>query len=506
MKRKSFIFAAIACCFTVILLLTCQSLINPEAGNAKATVFSWSSLNTIHDTASINDTVKVIVTYSNLTRKIKLIEWYVDTLQTPLQTKIDSSKSGRDTLTYYCPAQAGLKRLIVQAVDTANTVWKDTFKLWVIQDAPVANAGNDTAVELNDTIRLHGSATQRFGTIVKWEWKIGSGSWNTTAGPDTWAIMPSANQVYTCSLAVTDDDGNRSMANKLIYPFLLSVSGGGNSSFILKRTDGTLWACGNNRYGQLGTGDTISRSVPVQVMSDVRSMSMGGSHSLILKNDGTLWACGSNNLGQLGTGDTIKRLLPIEVMSNVQSMSAGDVSSLIIKSDGTLWCCGCGIGSWAWTPRFICDSVRSVSAGYIYCYIMTDGTLWGSGGSSSITDVQSVSVGEYAHTLFIKNDNTLWGWGVNFYGELGDGTTTDHYPPVQVMSDVRSAAAGYECSLILKNDGTLLGCGLGYGVIPIQLMNDVQSMAIGWPSDLIVKNDGTLWTSGHGTPVRITLP
>jgi alpha-tubulin suppressor-like RCC1 family protein len=137
---------------------------------------------------------------------------------------------------------------------------------------------------------------------------------------------------------------------------------------------------------------------------------------------------------------------------------------------------------------------------------MTDGTLWGSGGSSSITDVQSVSVGEYAHTLFIKNDNTLWGWGVNFYGELGDGTTTDHYPPVQVMSDVRSAAAGYECSLILKNDGTLLGCGLGYGVIPIQLMNDVQSMAIGWPSDLIVKNDGTLWTSGHGTPVRITLP
>jgi hypothetical protein len=193
------------------------------------TTFSWSSVNIINDTASINDTVKVIVNYSNPTRKIDSVEWYLDTAQLPRRTKIDSSLSGKDSLTYYCPAQAGMRQLIVKAVDAGNTTWRDTFKLWVIQDAPKANAGNDMTVSINDTVRLHGSATQQFGTIVKWEWDIGNtGTFKVTSSGDTTFKAPSVENLnYFCVLRVTDDDGNivTDTMNVAVLPMLSDSAG-----------------------------------------------------------------------------------------------------------------------------------------------------------------------------------------------------------------------------------------------------------------------------------------
>ena len=81
---------------------------------------------------------------------------------------------------------------------------------------------------------------------------------------------------------------------------------GGYFSMILK-TDGTLWACGENYDGQLGDGTTTDRKTPIKVMSDVAQVSAGYDHSMILKTDGTLWACGYNKYGQLGDGTTTDR-------------------------------------------------------------------------------------------------------------------------------------------------------------------------------------------------------
>src|SRR5664280_2633067 len=79
-----------------------------------------------------------------------------------------------------------------------------------------------------------------------------------------------------------------------------SVSAGGNFTMFLK-ADGTLWATGENTYGQLGDGTTTDKSVPVPVMTGVRSVSAGNSHTMILKTDGRT---GSNIIGQLGDGTT----------------------------------------------------------------------------------------------------------------------------------------------------------------------------------------------------------
>ena len=91
-----------------------------------------------------------------------------------------------------------------------------------------------------------------------------------------------------------------------------NLSSGSIHTMILKK-DGTLWATGNNYYGQLGTGDTTNISTPKQVMSEVSSVSSGSGHTMILKKDGTLWATGDNSSGQLGTGDTVDVLTPKQI-------------------------------------------------------------------------------------------------------------------------------------------------------------------------------------------------
>jgi hypothetical protein len=180
------------------------------------TTFTWNA----PDTLSVKDSVPMKTSFSNPTRRIDLLEWYVETTLTPVRIKNNSTVYGSDTLVYLCSSEAGLVRFIVKAIDNAGTVWLDTFYLRVILDSPVANGGNDTVVGLNDTLLLHGSATQQFGSIVKWEWKLDSGSWIITSGPDTMIIMQ-AEHTYICSLAVTDDDGNRAVNSKTITALVI---------------------------------------------------------------------------------------------------------------------------------------------------------------------------------------------------------------------------------------------------------------------------------------------
>ena len=122
------------------------------------------------------------------------------------------------------------------------------------------------------------------------------------------------------------------------------VSGGGLHTIALK-TNGTLWAWGYNDYGQLGLGgDTISRTIPTQVGTDTNwaQVSAGGSHTIALKSNGTLWAWGENLDGQLGLGDTINRTTPTQVGldTNWLKVAARDFYSLALKTNGTLWVWG----------------------------------------------------------------------------------------------------------------------------------------------------------------------
>jgi len=258
------------------------------------------------------------------------------------------------------------------------------------------------------------------------------------------------------------------------------------------KSDGTLWAWGDNTRGQLGLGDTTERLSPVQVGTGTNwvHISAGGltasdGHSLAIKSDGTLWAWGSNVYGQLGLGDTIAtRLSPVQVGTgtNWVHISASYSHSLAIKSDGTLWAWGnssngqLGLGDTTTrlSPVQVGTGTNWVSAeGAFYPYslaIKSDGTLWSWGynldGQLGLGDTTTrlspvqvgtgtnwtfVARGGRSHSLAIKSDGTLWAWGSNVYGQFGDGTTTNSNVPklIETTSMVEMAHSGTYFSLII---------------------------------------------------------
>jgi alpha-tubulin suppressor-like RCC1 family protein len=323
-----------------------------------------------------------------------------------------------------------------------------------------------------------------------------------------------------------------------------SVSAGDTHSLAIK-TNGALWGWGRNNNGQLGLGDTTQRTSPVQVGSDTnwQSVSAGGSHSLAIKTDGTLWAWGLNSSGQLGLGDTTQRTSPVQVGSATdwQSVSAGGSHSLAIKTDGTLWAWGSNGSGRLGRASIQLDSKLSdnlfsnisyVSLSRHALVIKNDGSLWGWGRNverqigigdtvsqyaekivkiSQETDWQSVSAGG-SHSLAIKTDGTLWAWGLNTNGQLGDGTTTQRTSPVQIglATDWQSVSAGGSHTLAIKADGSLWAWGsnangrtglvttTGNTAIPTRVGTDSdwQSVSAGGSHSLAIKTDGTLWAWG----------
>ena len=123
------------------------------------------------------------------------------------------------------------------------------------------------------------------------------------------------------------------------------------------------------------------------------------------------------------------------------------------------------------------------------------------------SDVTAVAAGN-GHSLFVKSDGSLWVMGSNNYGQLGDGTTTNRNTPVQLAaSDVTAIAAGFNHSLFLKSDGTLWAMGynnngqLGDGTTttrttPVQIASDIQTVAAIASQTFFIKTDGTLWACG----------
>lgn len=127
------------------------------------------------------------------------------------------------------------------------------------------------------------------------------------------------------------------------------VSAGYSHNIALKM-DGTVVGWGNNDYGQLGInrdskGYSNYVKLAVKGLQDVAMVAAGNNSSFAVKKDGTLWAWGDNSMGQLGTNDTVSSSIPVQVhdMANVKYMSAGDSYSAAVKQDGTLWLWGSNI-------------------------------------------------------------------------------------------------------------------------------------------------------------------
>jgi alpha-tubulin suppressor-like RCC1 family protein len=223
------------------------------------------------------------------------------------------------------------------------------------------------------------------------------------------------------------------------------VSSAGYTGFGIK-TDGTLWSWGYGYYGQLGNGTSSfggSTSSPVQVPGTTwKQIQAPDTNIFALKTDGTLWAWGYNNVGQLGDGTTTNRSSPVQITGTWKhiGIGGGDSRGLAIKTDGTLWSWGRGS---AYGTLGIGSSGVGVNKN---SPVQIAGTTW-----------KFVSAGRDAASA-IKTDGTLWVWGDNGYGQIGDGTTTPKSSPVQTIAggtNWKFVSNGDYINVGIKTDGTL---------------------------------------------------
>ena len=377
------------------------------------------------------------------------------------------------------------------------------------------------------------------------------------------------------------------------------------------RTDGTLWAWGNDYYGQLGDGTTrAGQATPQQVgtaanwqrvactgsrvlavrtdgslwswgagylsaFSDYTTyltpapvagpagpwlaVGAGGSHSVAVQVDGSVWAWGSNGHGQVGSLALATNPLctPAQVGTATtwrQAITATSIpailgTTLAVRTDGTRWAAGTNVwqhypnfpgsttGDGSTAPRLELAQVgpdaswqRMASCGNSAAGIRTDGSLWmwgdnreGQLGDGTTTDRalpvpvapgtswRQVALSLRGHTLAIRSDGTLWAWGINQYGQLGDGTTTSRLLPTQVGTAttwVSVAASEYTSQGVQANgsrwawgsNGGTYGDGTTAGnYAPGQVGTDLnwRELVLSTSYTLALRTDGSLWAWGN---------
>jgi alpha-tubulin suppressor-like RCC1 family protein len=267
------------------------------------------------------------------------------------------------------------------------------------------------------------------------------------------------------------------------------------------KTDGTLWTWGYNNTGSLGdntSGAGTNKSSPIQTIA-------GGTNwkqvevNVAIKTDGTLWSWGYNNYGQLGDNTVTSKSSPVQTVAGgtnwkqVSTQESAHVAA--IKTDGTLWL-------WGYNNYGILgDNTTSYKSSPVQT--VSGGTNW-----------KQVSVG--SNTAAIKTDGTLWTWGSNFHGQLGNNTTNDASSPIQTIAsgtNWKSISVGSLFMAAIKTDGTLWLWGKNdYGQLgdntTVKKSSPVQTVAGGtnWKQvgrTAAIKTDGTLWLWGKNTYGRL---
>lgn len=331
------------------------------------------------------------------------------------------------------------------------------------------------------------------------------------------AVTAEENDIYTIKL----------LNNNLSNPAISEIDAGMYHSLALAE-DGTVWAWGAGGQGQLGDGEAEGRNEPAPVqgpegegyLENIVEVSAGKRHSLALKEDGTVWAWGWNERHELGDGTSENRYKPVQVhgpggdgyLENVVEIATWRRHNLVIKEDGTVW-------AWGMNNRGqLGDGTnedRSVPV-----------QVLGPEGEGYLNNIKEIDAG-HQHSLALKKDGTLWSWGGNWTGQLGDTTEEGRSKPVRVhapvdegyLDNIVEFSAGNFHTLALKEDGTVWGTGHNsHGQLsgtnprtraeqirksvptragmPDEYLENIKDISAGSDFSMFLKEDGTVMALG----------
>ncbi|MDD2890301.1 MAG: FlgD immunoglobulin-like domain containing protein [bacterium] len=300
----------------------------------------------------------------------------------------------------------------------------------------------------------------------------------------------------------------------------IAVAGGGAHQWatdfsMALLSDGTVWAWGNNSFGQLGDGTIISKPLPVQVSGITNAIAIaaggtGGKNSSVfgmaLLADGTVKTWGGNTYGQLGNGTIVNSSVPVSVsgLTGVTAIACGGDFAYALLSNGTIKSWGRNNFSYSYGQGMLGDGT------IINRY--TPVTVYG------ITNATAIAACAY-YGLALLADGTIRAWGNNSKGQLGDGTKTTRLKPVKVCGITNATAiagsyfdSGNPSSIALLADGTLRtwGCNnhgqLGDGTIiakvtPVKVSGITNAIAIArggvdWHAAILADRTVKIW--GYG--------
>jgi alpha-tubulin suppressor-like RCC1 family protein len=255
----------------------------------------------------------------------------------------------------------------------------------------------------------------------------------------------------------------------------------GRSHTCASMSDKSLMCWGGNSNGQLGVNDTSEHLAPVRVrgLTDVSYVALGQLHTCAVTSDGKTWCWGSNSRGQLGDGTNNEQHLPklVTGLGPARKIQAGKEHTCAEMSDGTAQCWGSNVAGELGdgtnmdrsvpTPVKVVAGVKKLSSGggQHNCAVVANGTVlcWGSndkwqlgarnpaasslpievgGADGGFANGSKIWVG-FAHSCVLKGDATVWCWGANDEGQLGNNSTNQTDAPVQVLTGVANMGAGW---------------------------------------------------------------